>query len=285
MDSEWSFEFLMRIVLVTADNLEHIYVANKLAEAIPLNRIIVDHGRRIGLLANARRLWRKYSVEQLCSRVHFAIMTRLWRDEAVGRNSMIAAYGAGNCLQFSHPELLQHIHGINTAEGVQAVASLNPDVLLIYGTVLVSSRVLSLAKMIALNMHTGISPYYRGADCAFWPLYNGELEMVGATVHECTRDIDGGRIFGTARAQLQLGDDVFSVFARSVMAGADLYVAKVKELMAGKLEGVTQDLSSGREYRACERNVAAESAVRKRIQGGLITNFVNRVSEQVKTHI
>jgi methionyl-tRNA formyltransferase len=269
----------MRIILVTANNLEHIYVANKLAEAIPLNKIIVDHGRHIGLLANGRRLWRKYSVEQLCSRVHFAIMTRLWRDEAFGRKSMIAAYGAENCLQFSHSELLRHIHGVNTADGAEAIASLNPDVLLIYGTVLVSSRVLSLAKVIALNMHTGISPYYRGADCAFWPLYNGELEMIGATVHECTRDIDGGRIFGTARAQLRSGDDVFSVFARSVMAGADLYVAKVKELMAGKLDGVTQDLSAGREYRACERNVAAERAVRKRIREGLIRDFLNTSSD------
>jgi len=265
----------MRIVLVTADNLEHIYVANKLAEAIPLNKIVVDHGRRIGLFANARRLWRKYTLRQLGSRVHFAVMTRIWRDEEAARRTMISAYGAENCLQFSRPELLQHINGINTAEGVQVVAALQPDVLLIYGTVLVSSRVLSLAKVIALNMHTGISPYYRGADCAFWPLYNGEPGMVGATVHECTRDIDGGRIFGTARAPLQPGDDVFSVFARSVMAGADLYVAKVKALMTGKLEGVTQDLSAGREYRACERDVAAERAVRKRIREGLIRNFLN----------
>jgi hypothetical protein len=98
-------------------------------------------------------------------------------------------------------------------------------------------------------------------------------------VHECTRDIDGGRIFGTARAQLRSGDDVFSVFARSVMAGADLYVAKVKELMAGKLDGVTQDLSAGREYRACERNVAAERAVRKRIREGLIRDFLNTSSD------
>lgn len=265
----------MRIVLVTADNLEHIYVSNKLAEAIPLSRILLDHGRHISLLANARRLWRKYTIRQLCSRAHIALMTRIWRDEAVGRKSMIATYGAENCLQFSRPELLQHIYGVNTAENVQLISSINPDVLLIYGTVLVSSRVLSLAKVIALNMHTGISPYYRGADCAFWPLYKGELEMVGATVHECTRDIDGGQIFGTARAQLQPGDDVFSVFARSVMVGADLYVAKVRELLAGKLEGVPQNLSLGREYRACERNVAAERQVRRRIQEGLIREFVN----------
>lgn len=43
------------------------------------------------------------------------------------------------------------------------VPSLAPDIMLIYGTVLVGSKILSLARAGALNMHTGISPYYRGA--------------------------------------------------------------------------------------------------------------------------
>jgi hypothetical protein len=208
---------LMRIVLITADGLEHVYVANKLEDALPLDTIVVDHGRPISLPANLRRLYRKYTRAQLASRLHMAMMVRIWRDATIGRESMIAAYGADNCLKFSRPDLLNHIHGINTAEGLQVVSSLQPDVMLIYGTVLISSRILSQARRISLNMHTGISPY-RGADCAFWPLYNEELSMVGATVHECTKDIDGGKIFGTARAQLHPDDDVFFCF-RSIGDG------------------------------------------------------------------
>jgi methionyl-tRNA formyltransferase len=270
----------MKIILVTAKNLENIYVANKLAAAIPLEAIVVDHGRPITFSANVRRLWRKYTVAQLASRVHMALMTWLWRDDTIGRLSSIAAYGAENCLEFSRPDLVHHIRGINTPEGRQVVSSFQPDVMLIYGTVLAGSKLLSLARRIALNMHTGISPYYRGADCAFWPLYNGELNMVGATVHECTKDIDGGKIFGTARAQLHPDDDVFSVFARSVIAGADLYVAKVRELMDGDLKGVPQDLSLGKEYRAYQRDVAAERKVRRNIKDGLIRRYLESVQER-----
>ena len=85
--------------------------------------------------------------------------------------------------------------GINTPDSVRLVEQLDPDILLVFGTGIVGKAVLSKAKRIALNMHTGISPYYRGCDCAFWPLYNREWDMVGATVHECTQDVDGGRIF------------------------------------------------------------------------------------------
>jgi methionyl-tRNA formyltransferase len=264
----------VRIVLITADNLEHMYVANELAAAVPLDGIVVDHGRPISFLANIRRLWRKYTISQLASRAYMALMTRLWNDESAGRHSMLKVYGTENRQQFSRPDLLHHICGINTSEGLQTVSALQPDVLLIYGTVLVGSRILSLARIIALNMHTGISPFYRGADCAFWPIYNQELNMVGATVHECTKNVDGGRIFATARAHLLPDDDVFSVFARSVVAGTKLYVDVVQELIDGRLEGIEQDLSLGTEYKARMRDVRAERRVRKLIKEGIVRRYV-----------
>jgi len=38
----------MRIILVTSNKLEHVYVANKLVTGVPLDGIVVDHGRRFG---------------------------------------------------------------------------------------------------------------------------------------------------------------------------------------------------------------------------------------------
>lgn len=272
----------MRIVLVTSNKLEHVYVANKLVAGVPLDGIVIDHGKRLSLLSNIRRLYHKYTLLQMASRLHMALMTRVWRDESLGRESMIAAYGPENCLQFSRPDLLHHIHGINSPEGLQTVSSLQPDVLLVYGTVVVGSKIISLARILALNMHTGISPYYRGAHCAFWPIYNRELHMVGATVHECTKNIDGGRIFGTTKAQLFPDDDVFSVFARSVMAGADLYLRIVRELIAGRIIGVEQDLSLGKEYRALMRDVRAERKVRRAIKEGIIRRYIESVQADQK---
>lgn len=264
----------MKIILVTAKDLEHMYVANKLAAQLSLDGIIVDHGRQTSIAATALRLCRKYKPAQLASRLHVDLMRRLWRDVTISRHSVMEVFGPENCLQFSRPSLLHHIRGINSSDGIQAVSALKPDVLLIYGTVLVGQRILSLTRNIALNMHTGLAPYYRGADCAFWPIYNQELHMIGATVHECTRVIDGGKIFGTAKAHLYLDDDIFSIFARSVVAGADLYVRIVPELIAGRLNGIEQDLSLGREYRALMRDVRAERAVRKLIQEGVVRRYI-----------
>ena len=51
-----------------------------------------------------------------------------------------------------------------------------------------------LKKNKAINIHMGISPYYRGTDCNFWALYDGNFDKVGATIHLLSSKLDGGKI-------------------------------------------------------------------------------------------
>jgi len=160
--------------------------------------------------------------------------------------------------------------GVNSAETVAALTKMAPDILCVYGTAVVRDEVLSLAPRIALNLHTGISPRYRGADCAFWPLHNREPEWVGATVHECTSAIDGGSIFGIRRASLAGNEGVAGVFARAVIAGANLYSEVVNDVLVGHAFSQPQDLTQGREYRAASRDWRAELRVHRQLKSGLL---------------
>jgi methionyl-tRNA formyltransferase len=105
--------------------------------------------------------------------------------------------------------------------------------------------------------------------------------MLGATIHECTMQLDGGRIFAIGQASLQEDDDLYSVVARCLIIGVDLYV-KAKDLIAGRLEGSPQDLSVGREYKAVMRNVRADLKVRREIKKGLIRRHVASQVSRVK---
>jgi hypothetical protein len=263
----------MRVILITGDGLGHRYVANRLAREVELAGIIVDHGRKVRPADRIKKLIRKYSPAQLASRAVWALFSRIWRDGQACDSAMLSVLGAENCSDFSRPDLLYHVQGINTAEGIAAVSSFEPDVILVFGTGIVGKQVLSRAGKTALNMHTGISPYYRGCDCYFWPLYNGELHMLGATVHHCVKEIDGGRIFATTRIQLHPDDDLFMVFARCISAGADLYAKTVRELADHDLQGTAQDLSIGTEYKAHQKGLLSEWKVRSAIKAGLIRQY------------
>jgi methionyl-tRNA formyltransferase len=261
----------MRIVLITGDSLGHRYVANKLAAQFKLAGIVVDHGVTGG---RSRRLWKRYTIGQFFSRAVLKVLASVRQDGMHQRERLLETLGAENCKNFLFPELLSPVHGVNSKESVRILSKLQPDVLLIFGTSVVKQPILSLARKVALNLHSGISPYYRGADCAFWPLHNNELHMLGATIHECTMQLDGGRIFATGHAVLQAEDDLYSAFARCLIVGADLYVKVVNDLIAGRLEGHPQDLSVGREYKAVMRNVRADLKVRRQIKNGLIRRYV-----------
>jgi methionyl-tRNA formyltransferase len=261
----------MRIVLITGESLGHRYVANKLAANFELAGIVVDQGITGDRWA---RLWKRYTVGQLISRAGLKLLAWARQDGMRQRERLLETLGAENCDDFSFPDLVTRVHGVNSKESVRVVSSLKPDVLLVFGTSVVKQPVLSLARTVALNLHTGISPYYRGADCAFWPLHNNELHMLGSTVHECTMQLDGGRIFATGHAVLQADDDLYSVFARCLIIGVDLYIKVVNSLIAGRLEGSPQDLSVGREYKAVMRNVRVDLKVRRQIKNGLIRRYV-----------
>jgi methionyl-tRNA formyltransferase len=262
----------MRIILITGDDEGHRYVANRLATEIQLAGIVVDEGT--GDQNRLRKLWKRYTIPQLASRAGLRFLAIVRRDEVRRRNSIIKVLGPENCHDFLCPHVVTRVQGINSKEGIRVVSSLQPDVILVFGTGVVKQTVLSLARNLALNLHAGISPYYRGADCAFWPLYHNELNMLGATVHECTMQLDGGRIFATGCARLEPDDDLYSVFARCLRVGADLYVKVVKDLLAGTLEGKPQDLSIGREYKAVMRNLRADLKVRRQIRKGLVRRYV-----------
>jgi methionyl-tRNA formyltransferase len=136
-----------------------------------------------------------------------------------------------------------------------------------------------------VNLHTGVSPRYRGTDCAFWPVANREPEWIGATVHECTAAIDGGQIFGVAPAGWRPDDRLHELFARAVECGAGLYVDVMRRyLRHGALKGERQDLTEGAEYRGYMRTLGPELRARVALRRGLLKT-ANSPARQDATYI
>src|SRR5207342_2259683 len=93
---------------------------------------------------------------------------------------------------------------ISGREVARQLADVKPEAIVVSGTRLVRPPVLELHPPLGmLNLHTGLSPYYRGGPCTFWSLYNEEPEYAGVTVHHLTPGIDSGDIILSARAGLE----------------------------------------------------------------------------------
>jgi hypothetical protein len=256
-------------VILTSRGLEHHYVANVLRSTFPLEAIVASEPPRP---PSAGRL-QQYGPRILARKTVRGIRQEFGREAKERRSAFVHVLGEELTAGFHAPDLVCPVPSVNSEACGRLLAELRPDLLLVYGTAIVQGRILELARHRALNMHTGISPYYRGADTWFWPLVNRELHMVGATVHECTSIVDGGPIFQTARAALGPTRNMYDLFAWSVAAGARIYVDVVREHLAGRARGEPQDLSLGREYRSAERTPAWNRAARRLIRAGVVDEY------------
>lgn len=149
----------------------------------------------------------------------------------------------------------------NGSECEAILRARKPQVIAVYGTSIIRSNIFRQAQSITLNMHTGLSPYYRGDSTLFWPVYYDDPDHLGVTVHELVESVDGGAIAATAPVLYEPGDTEAHLFAKGVKAGTDIYLDVVEEALQGTLTCTPQDLSSGQEFRWIHRTVAAEYQV------------------------
>ncbi len=263
----------MKRLLITGGGPQHIYVANKLAEEAGLNAIIVDRGLRQTGVERTFKLLRRYNSRQFADRLLRRAAYTVWSDEAERKHQLLRILGPDS-KDFRFRSLLHEVEGVNTLTGRALVEELNPDQILIFGTTIVRDHILQLSRDPPLNMHTGISPHYRGSSCSFWPVHDGRFDMLGATVHECVATLDGGAIYAVDRAQLYPDDTIHTIFARCVLVGARLYVDVLNRFDRFACAAKQQDLTIGKEYRATDRTLAAELRARRRLKSGELRRFI-----------
>ena len=123
-----------------------------------------------------------------------------------------------------------------------------------------------------VNLHGGLSPEYRGADCTFWALYNGEPEKVGCTLHYINAGIDTGALIAHVSPEVKPDDDELTLFWRAVQQSAAAYAELLRRLASGESCGVAQD-HAGRLYQVKDRGLRHERRLAERLAGGLLRNL------------
>jgi len=149
----------------------------------------------------------------------------------------------------------------NDPECEAILKSEKPDVIVVYGTAILREHIFRHARKVTLNMHTGLSPLYRGDSTLFWPIYYDDKEHLGVTVHKLVAEVDGGDIVYTGKVTYSAGDSEADLFAKGVKVGTELYLQAVQDVLSDGAVYHRQDLSLGREFRWIHRTVAAERQV------------------------
>ncbi len=251
----------LSVMILCGRSPRHLYVANRLCESARPVAIVQETGMQWSakkIVRTLRRggLWRKAS--------------RLLRDRRRFRGGAEARFFFGTQpARLVRRELLLEVPNINHPDVVALEGRLQPDVIAVFGTSLIHGPLLSSGRLGIFNLHGGLSPRYRGADCTFWALFNGEPDQVGCTLHRIDNGIDTGTLIAHICPEVDEGDGELTLFWSAVRDSAEVYAEMLERLARGERVGEPQR-EWGRLYQVKDRTWRAERQLAARMRDGLL---------------
>lgn len=244
------------IVVLTADGWRHRFVANTLADHFDVRGVVSEAKRPVPAGQTAG--------EDAVIHQHF---TERDRKE-------VEYFGEHETFRVAPERLLAVAAGEANSERVfRWVTARVPRYIVLFGTSIIRDPLLGHYTDRMINLHLGLSPYYRGAGTNFWPLVHGEPECVGATVHLAVLRVDAGPILGQARPEVRAGDGSHDIGNRAIAAGARLLATALKAYAADRVRPRPQ-APGGRLFRG--RDFTHEAVLRmwENFRNGMIEAYL-----------
>jgi methionyl-tRNA formyltransferase len=88
----------------------------------------------------------------------------------------------------------KRVDSVNDDACKEVIEKFRPDIILVNGTRIISKKILNCTNAIFVNMHVGITPWYRGSHGGYWAIYNNDIANFGTTIHLVDSGIDTGAV-------------------------------------------------------------------------------------------
>lgn len=124
---------------------------------------------------------------------------------------------------------------------------LKSDIYIVFGSSYIKGTLVDfLVEKKAINIHMGVSPYYRGTDCNFWALYDDNIHLVGATIHMLSKGLDNGPILYHAMSNIKTSPFEYTMSA--VKSAFHSLVERITDKSIFQIEPIVQDKSKEIRY-------------------------------------
>src|SRR5437867_5658159 len=250
----------LSVMILCGRSPRHLYVANRLCESARPMAIVQETGTQL----SGRKLLNRLRPEYVWRKTWRWLRDR--RRYAGGREARF--FFGTSVPRLAREDLLVQVSHINHPDVIALADRLQPDVIAVFGTSLIRSPLLERGRLGVFNLHGGLSPHYRGADCTFWALYNGEPDRVGCTLHRIDSGIDTGTLIAHVRPEVAEHDDELTLFWRGIRDSAKVFIELLERLESGERLGQPQ-VEKGRLYQVKQRGWREERRLATLMKDGL----------------
>lgn len=233
-----------KILLITKNDPWQIYAINFLAKKLSVRNVIIEESDQVVkknsfLKTNYQKIRRFlsniknfYKIKKIINYEN-GILNNLFLDD--WKNIKINGL---NIIKAKKKEITKEM-----------IADINPEIVIVFGTSLLPNEIFSKVSALILNIHWGLSPYYRGTHCTDWAILNDDYFNIGYTIHKLSNITDGGDIVDQGRPELTPDDTVFSIDMKLTKLSLERMVRVIEEINNGKrIKFFFQDMSLGKNY-------------------------------------
>lgn len=89
---------------------------------------------------------------------------------------------------------IKRLRYVNTEEGRNLLKNFGPALFIVNGTRIISKKTLEAVPATFVNIHTGITPLFRGVHGGYWAIAKGRKNLFGTTIHYVDPGVDTGGI-------------------------------------------------------------------------------------------
>ena len=217
----------MKVSILTSHCLRHEYLLKKISSYFNVFEIFKEKKNdKFNHLKYAKQKGEKFLVKHLeeFEKAEEKHLKEYVKQKNIPKNSKIFECRKG---------------GINDLEVRERILSSESDIFVVYGTSLIGDEIL-MSKKPFINIHLGLSPYYKGMACSVWPFYNNEPEYNGVTVLHLDKGIDSGNIIHQGLVNLDINDSIHDGSIKGIISGVELLKKSLEEFSSKKLKSFKQ---------------------------------------------
>lgn len=130
---------------------------------------------------------------------------------------------------------VHRVTSINSEDCMAFLKEQNPDLVLVNGTRIISSKVLDSTTALFINTHAGITPQYRGVHGGYWALANDDAANCGVTVHQVDQGIDTGGVLFQKSIRITSKDNFVTYPYIQTGEGIELLLKAIADFSKGTL--------------------------------------------------
>ena len=191
----------MKIVIFTSDQKRHIYFINKLSRITNNLHCFIDPKKKIKI---KNKVTKNYFSKVNISEKKF------FKNRSINKNVFV-----------------KNFDSLKTS--INTLPKDKKTIFIVFGCGVIKGKLFNfLKKKNCLNLHAGISPFYRGVACNPWAILDRNPDKVGCSILYLDRKIDGGKIIFYSKP-MKNKKNIFDLSMYALKCGIDDLVLKIKK--------------------------------------------------------